>query len=176
MKKIFATIPKWFYIILMYLGIFSYIDSCAERHNNKYFEYAEKVFIDEASYMNEREALSAEISYYKSPQILKKQHNRDLTGKEIIHICNEIEKKNKEDKGFTIGSTTFHLYIKVADIKDYALDHPDEIIAHEFYFEGIFTTYSIENKYNKRSMKIIVIPKVKDQAKKYRTISEFILY
>ncbi len=49
-------------------------------------------------------------------------------------------------------------------------------IAHEFYFEGIFTTYSIENKYNKRSMKIIVIPKVKDQAKKYRTISEFILY
>lgn len=188
MKKIFATILKWFYTILkwfytilMYLVIFSCIDSCidscAERHNNKYFEYAEKVFIDEASYMNEREALSTEIGYYKSPQILKKQHNRDLTGKEIIHICNEIEKENTElSRRLEMGEIMFAVLTKVSDIKDYALDHPDEIIAHEFYFEGIFTTYNIENKYNKRSMKIIVIPKVKDQAKKYRTISEFILY
>lgn len=141
---------------------------------DKYFEYAEQKFIEEASIMTEREALSNEIDYYKPPYIKIRKHVRDLTGKEIIHICNKIERENFEAlerlrKNETwVVSTTF-----VKDIKEYALDNPNKIIAHEFYFSGTFTTYSRGSKYHDTGMSLIIVPKLEDNRDKYRFIYSY---
>jgi len=127
---------------------------------DKYMEFAEQKFIEKASYITERQALSSEIDYYKPPYIKVRKHVRDLTGKDIIHICNIIEKENME-RIFPTRS--------VGSLKEYALDNPNKIIAHEFYFSGTFTTADRESKYNDRSMSFIIIPKLEGyEGEKYR--------
>lgn len=141
---------------------------------DKYIEYAERKFIEKASIMTEREAMSKEIDYYKPPYIKIRKHVRDLTGKEIIHICNKIEKENEEAHEQLRRKETWVIYTQfVNDIKEYALDNPNKIIAHEFYFSGTFTTYSRENKYHDTSMSYIIVPKLEDKRDKYRFIYTF---
>lgn len=133
--------------------------------NDKYIEYAEQKFIEKASYMTEREALSHEIDYYKPPYVKERTHVRDLTGKDIIHICNIIQKENIEDIELLRIFPTRH----VDSLKEYALDNPNKIIAHEFYFSGTFTTGDREKKYSDRSMSFIIIPKLEGYGgEKYR--------
>ena len=134
--------------------------------NDKYIEYAEQKFIEKASYMTEREALSHEIDYYKPPYVKERTHVRDLTGKDIIHICNIIQKENYKDAERVLYTGTF--VNTIDNIKEYALDNPNKIIAHEFYFSGTFTTYSRENKYSDKSMSFIILPKFEDDMNKYR--------
>ena len=123
---------------------------------DKYMKFAEQKFIEKASYITERQALSYEIDYYKPPYIKVRKHVRDLTGKDIIHICNIIEKENREDIELLRIFPTRH----VGSLKEYALDNPNKIIAHEFYFSGTFTTADRESKYKDRSMSFIIIPKL----------------
>jgi len=125
-------------------------------------DYAEKVFIKQKSFMTEREALSKEINYYKPPYIYKKQHVEKLTGKDLISICNEIERENNERrKRYERGEAFSALEIRVSDIKEYALDHPNDIVANKFYFEGRFTNYSEDSKYSNIGAFVIVVPEVK---------------
>ena len=132
---------------------------------DKYMEFAEQIFIEKAP-ITEREALSEEIDYYKPPYIKVRKHVRDLTGKDIIHICNIIEKENMEDIKLLRIFPTRRL---VGSLKEYALDNPNKIIAHEFYFSGTFTTAKRESKYNDRSMSFIIIPKLEGyEGEKYR--------
>ena len=133
---------------------------------DKYFEYAEQKFIEKASFVTERQALSHEIDYYKSPSIKVRKHVRDLTGKDIIHICNIIEKEHMEDIELL---RIFPTRRYVGSLKEYALDNPNKIIAHEFYFSGTFTTGDREKKYSDRSMSFIIIPKLEGcEGEKYR--------
>lgn len=133
---------------------------------DKYMEFAEQKFIEKASYITERQALSYEIDYYKPPYIKVRKHVRVLTGKDIIHICNIIEKENMEDIKLLRIFPTRRL---VGSLKEYALDNPNKIIAHEFYFSGTFTTASRKSKYNDRSMSFIIIPKLEGyEGEKYR--------
>lgn len=134
--------------------------------DDKYIEYAEQKFIEKASFFTERDALSHEIDYYKPPYIKTRQHVRDLTGKDIIHICNIIQTENREDPERILYTGT---YVETIDnIKEYALDNPNKIIAHEFYFSGTFTTGDRKSKYTDRSMSFIVVPKLEDNINKYR--------
>ena len=127
---------------------------------DKYMEFAEQIFIEKAP-ITEREALSSDIDYYKPPYIKVRKHVRDLTGKDIIHICNKIEKENEEKEERLRRRETWVVSITfVGDIKEYALDNPNKIIAHEFYFSGTFTTGDREKKYSDRSMSFIIIPKL----------------
>lgn len=126
---------------------------------DKYFEYAEQKFIEEASTITERIALSYEIDYYKPPCVKARKHVRDLTGKDIIHICNIIKKEDMEYFE-RIGIRYSALARDVADIKEYALDNPNKIIAHEFYLSGTFTIADRESKYMDQSMSFIIIPKL----------------
>ena len=135
---------------------------------DKYMEFAEQIFIEKAP-ITEREALSEEIDYYKPPYIKVRKHVRDLTGKDIIHICNKIEKENEEKEKRLRRRETWVVSITfVGDIKGYALDNPNKIIAHEFYFSGTFTTGSREKKYGDRSGSFIILPKLEGVEHKYR--------
>ena len=46
---------------------------------DKQMDFAETKFIEEVAYMDEKEALSKEIDYYKAPQITVRKHIRTLT-------------------------------------------------------------------------------------------------
>lgn len=141
-------------------------DSWNKYQINNYLEYAEQKFIEKATYITERQALSHEIDYYKPPYIKVRKHVRDLTGKDIIHICNIIEKENMEDLDLLRMFPTRRL---VGSLKEYALDNPNKIIAYEFYFSGTFTTGNRESKYKDRSMSFIIIPKLEGyEGEKYR--------
>lgn len=122
-------------------------------------DLAEAQFIKELSYMNEKEALSKEIGYYKAPEITYKKHIRSLTGKDLIHECNQIMDENNNKDYIQFGPTLFKITKNVADIKAYALEHPNEIIANEFKFSGIFTHFGA-NKYGEIKAVVIVIPEL----------------
>lgn len=80
--------------ILLIIGF----SSCTKSINQQ-MDLAEAQFIKELSYMTEKEALSKEINYYKAPEITYKEHIRSLTGKDLIHECNQIMEEDnvKED-------------------------------------------------------------------------------
>ena len=128
--------------------------SCGPSINSQ-MDKAESIFIDEVQYMTKEDALSKEINYYKAPNISTRTHVRSLTGKDLIHECNRvIDEDNRKD--FThFGPTTFKIIRRVGDIKDYAIKHPDDIVAEEFYFEGTFTHYN--NGYGDRMARVIYV-------------------
>ena len=106
-----------------------------------------------------KEALSNEIDYYKAPEITYKEHTRSLTGKDLIHECNQIMEEDNNKDYIQFGPTSFKITRKVADIKAYALEHPNEIIANEFKFSGIFTHFGA-NKYDEKKAIVIVVPEL----------------
>lgn len=124
---------------------------------SKQMDLAESFFIEEKAIMTKKEALSKEIDYYEDPKVTYRNHVRSLTGKDLIHICNNIIKWNNDDTRSSFLGIRF--IIKVDDIKKYALEHPDDIVANEFRFEGVFTCYS-QNKYTKNEAVIFYIPKL----------------
>ena len=110
---------------------------------------AEAKFISETQIMSEQDALSNEISWYKAPQITERTLTRKLSGKDIIHEMNQLLKENENAKPDGIFGWKFSWNGEwIAKAKDYAVQHPDEIIAVEYYFTGIFTNYSAESKYS----------------------------
>ena len=119
---------------------------------------AESIFIDEVQYMTKEEALSKEINYYKAPNISVRTHKRSLTGKDLIHECNLVIEENNSKEFSNWGPMTFKVTRRVDDIKDYAIKHPDDIVAEEFYFEGTFTHYN--NGYGDRMARVIYVSKL----------------
>ena len=105
--------------------------------------------------MTKKEALSKEINYYKEPEITTRIHKRSLTGRDLIHECNRIIDENNNKDYLNFGPTTFKIIRRVDDIKDFAIEHPDDIVAEEFYFEGTFTHYN--NGYDTRNANIIYV-------------------
>lgn len=119
-------------------------------------ESAQQQFISEVQYMTEREALANEISYYKKPQITVKRKVRDLTGKAAIHECNLLQKENEEkERALRNGQVSVIRTWKFYSEKEYAVDHPNDIVGAEYYFEGIFTHYN--HGYERRKAKVLCI-------------------
>ena len=133
-------------------------NSCTKSISQQ-MDLAEAQFIKEQSYMTEKEALSKEIDYYKAPEITYKKHTRSLTGKDLIHECNQIMEEDNNKDYTQFRPTSFKITRKVADIKTYALEHPNEIIANEFKFSGIFTHFGTNN-YGERKAIVIVVPEL----------------
>ena len=147
------TIRLSIYVFIMALCMILY--SCTSSID-KQMDFAETKFIEEVAYMDEKEALSKEIDYYKAPQITVRKHIRTLTGKDLIHECNKVIKENEErrrSKALIIRT------VNVSDIKQYALEHPEDIVANEFEFSGTFTHFG-QDKYGQRTAIVIVIPKL----------------
>lgn len=126
----------------------------------KQMNLAEKEFIKKVSTLTEREALSKGIDYYKAPEITTRRHIRSLTGKDLIKICNDVTNSNKEEQNkLNNGQRSIIITHNVSDIKEYALNHPDKIVANEYEFSGVFTHYG-KSKYGQRSATIIIIPQI----------------
>lgn len=130
------------------------ITSCTESID-KQMRATELEFIKNRTIMTKKDALSKEIDYYKDPEITNRRHTRSLTGKELIHECNKIMKEDEEH----IERDGYGIKRKAYDIKEYAIQNPDQIIANEFVFSGVFTHYG-EDKYEKYTESIIYIPKL----------------
>lgn len=84
--------------LLLIVALFSSCDQVQNSSSNyagKYGEYAKQAFLEKRSYMTEREALSKEIGWYKAPQITDYSYYGDMTGKDIISICNKIIAENE---------------------------------------------------------------------------------
>lgn len=125
---------------------------------------AEAQFISESQIMSEQDALSKEISWYKAPQITERTVSRNLTGKDVIHEMNLLLKENEEARPDAIFGWTFKWSGEwIAKAKDYAVQHPDEIIATEYYFTGVFTNYSADSKYSTIRKRLLYIYKPVDQ-------------
>ena len=124
---------------------------------SKQMDLAESFFIEKRAIMTKKEALSKEIDYYEDPQITYRNHVSSLTGKDLIHICNQIIKwNNDEDRLSFLGIRST---IKVDDIKKYAIEHPEDIVANKFEFRGIFTCYGLK-KYTEQKATFIFILKL----------------
>lgn len=130
----------------------------SSNYQGEFGKYAKQAFLEEQKYMSEREALSKEIHWYKEPQITSFSYEGDLSGKDIISLCNKIEAEN-ESKTQDISDGIYWVAIcyNVSDIKEYALDHADELIASRYHISGIFTTYSEEHHYSTESNNVIVV-------------------
>lgn len=106
-------------------------------------EDAKKFFIEESQIMSEKDALAKEINYYRPPQIIRAEYIGTLTGKNLIHIANQIEKENQEqrealDKGLTWCAVTYN----VSDVKEYGINNPNTNVAKLYLFGGDFVHYS----------------------------------
>ena len=119
-------------------------------------EEAQQQFINEVQYMTEKEALANEINYYKEPQMTVYRKVRDLTGKDAIHECNLLEKENAEkESALRNGQVSVIRTWNCYQEKQYAVDHPNDIVGAEYYFEGTFTHYN--NGYDTRKAKVLCI-------------------
>jgi len=119
-------------------------------------ESAQQQFIKEVQYMTEKEALSNEISYYKKPRITVKRKVRDLTGKAAIHECNLLGEENAENRRAIKSGQAYAVGIwNYQAEKKYAVDHPNDIVGAEYYFEGVFTHY--DNGYGTKKAKVLCI-------------------
>lgn len=129
-----------------------------DTNGSKYGKYAMQAFLEERSYLSERDALSNEIVWYKEPQITDYSYYGDMTGRDIISICNKINAENERKEDDLRNHRTWVIRThNVGDIKEYALNHPDEYIASKYHLAATFTTYSQENPYSNQSNDVIVI-------------------
>lgn len=142
-------------IVFMFVSM---LCACDFMNNSKTgsIEDAQQQFISEVQYMTEKDALANEINYYKEPQITVYRKVRDLTGKDAIHECNLLEKENIEkENALRNGQVSVIRTWNCFQEKQYAVDHPDDIVGAEYYFEGIFTHYN--NGYDTRKAKVLCI-------------------
>lgn len=102
-------------------------------------EDAQQIFIKAVQTMTEKEALADEISYYRKPQITVRRKVRELSGKAVIHECNLLLKENRKEREGrnSIG----RVWLNVDKVREYAVEHPNDIVGAEYYFEGVFTHY-----------------------------------
>lgn len=127
-------------------------------NGSKYGKYAMKAFLEKRSYMSERDALSNEIGWYTEPHIIDYSYCGDMTGRDIISICNKINAENERGLENLRAGRTWCVYShNVGDIKEYALNHPDKYIASKYHLAATFTTYSKENPYSNQSNDVIVV-------------------
>ena len=147
---------KNFYVFF----IFSLLFVACEPSIEEQMEKAEAIFIDEVQYMTYEEALSKDINYYREPEIITRTHKRSLTGKELIRECNRVIKEDNDKEYTQFGPTSFKTVRYVDNIKEYAIKHPDEILANEFFFVGTFTHFA--NGYSEKEAKVIYVPKLDD--------------
>lgn len=137
------------------------LTSCNQNKTSIYGEYAKQAFLEERSYMSERDALSKEISWYKAPQITDYSYYGEMTGKDIISICNKIIAENEQAMEDLRANRTWCAFThNVGDIKDYAINHPNETIASKYHLAANFTTYNQANPYSNQSNDVIVIRSV----------------
>ena len=150
------------FTILILLSLLSSCDYIADKTPS--LDEAVAKFISETQIMSEQDALSKEISWYKAPQITERTLSRKLRGKDVIHEMNLPLKENENAKPDGVFGWTFTWNGEwIAKAKDYAVQHPDEIIAVEYYFTGIFTNYSAESKYSTIRKRLLYIYKPVDQ-------------
>lgn len=151
-------------VLLILSSIVSLLTSCNLFNQTPSLDEAQEYFIEECQIMTKEEALSKEIGYYQDPVITERTFIRHLTGKDVIHEMNLLLKENEEETTSIIPWITVQWneqWINTA--KNYAVKHPDEIIAAEFHFTGIFTTYSEEDKYETYSRRLLFIYKPVNQ-------------
>lgn len=145
--------------LIIILGCCNYIGNKAPS-----LDSAENQFISESQIMTEQDALSQEITWYKVPQITEREISRNLNGKDVIHEMNLLLKENENtspDGLFGLSVTWNAEWI--AKAKNYAVSHPDDIIATEYYFTGVFANYDIESKYSTIRKRLLYIYKPVDQ-------------
>jgi len=150
---------------LIYFMLLLGIVSCNQMNSNGsdcLAKYAQEAFIMQCSYMSERDANSNEIDYYKAPEITEAKFTCLYTGKDLVHLCNQIEEKNeyKSANPIQFGPTTYSITYPVGDIKEFALDNMNSIVASQYHFSGIFTNYNKETKYSVETSNVLIIPKL----------------
>lgn len=114
------------------------VTSCVESISSQEKKVKE-IFIKEAELLTKKEALSKELDYHE-PYINECRHTRSLNGKDLIHECNRVMKEDEEKEGW--GPSQIKRIRRVWDLKDYAIEHSDEIVANEFYLVGTFTSFT----------------------------------
>lgn len=155
------TVMRYVYtIFIILLSLFSSCDFILDKTPS--LDEAEDKFISEAQIISEKEAISEEISWYRAPQITERTLSRKLNGKDVIHEMNLLLKENEDAKPGIYGMT-FTWNVKwINKAKDYAVEHPDEIIAAEYYFTGIFTNCNEKSKFSTIRRRLLYIYKPVD--------------
>lgn len=110
-------------------------------------EEAEKVFIKKNEIITSKEALAEELSYYKSPAITERCFSRYLTGRDVIHEMNILLKEEASNSIVWKYTNSIHNPDLLNRAKSRGVDHPDDIIAAEYYFSGTFTSNRGYEKY-----------------------------
>lgn len=116
-------------------------------------------FIEENRFMTEKDALSKEVNYYREPRIIRSSVICELTGRDLIHIANEITREDNEKEMIQFGPTSFKIIRNVQDIKDVGMDNPDKNVGTLYVLGGDFVHY---NNGAQRNWKLaIYVPKIK---------------
>lgn len=149
------------------IGLSIYFSFLPDKSIGKLEEYAQEEFCKEMQYMDERTAISEEIDYYKAPSFSTSEHIASLTGKQVIHICNRVKDYDEKKDFVHYGPSSFKKILKMNDIKEYAVDHPDDIVAELFYFDAQFTHFG--NGYSSEHAYVLVCPDIPTTNQKFRS-------
>ena len=149
------------------IGLTVYISVIPDKSIGRLQEYAQEEFCKEMQYMDERTAISEEIDYYKAPSFSTSEHIASLTGKQVIHICNRVKDYDEKKDFVHYGPSSFKKILKMNDIKEYAVDHPDDIVAELFYFDAQFTHFG--NGYSSEHAYVLVCPDIPTTNQKFRS-------
>lgn len=140
---------KRFFYLLLGLILFNgcnYFDSI---QMNKALDH----FIRFEQIVNEHDALSNELDWHE-PVVIQKQKTRNLTGKELISICNKYgsDPDSQMNPLFYYNQNRCNFY----ELKEFGIEHPNKKVAVEFFFKMKCLTYS--NKDQIISGTVVYVP------------------
>lgn len=100
-------------------------------------------FIRFEQVINEHDALARELDWHE-PEVIQKQKIRNLTGKDLISICNKYggSSDSRANPLFYYNQNKCNFF----ELKEFGIEHPDKNVAVEFAFKMKCLTYSNKDK------------------------------
>lgn len=112
-------------------------------------------FIRFEQIVNEHDALSRELDWHE-PRVIQKQKTRNLTGKDLISLCNKYgsEPDSQANPMFYYNKNRCDFH----ELKEFGIEHPDKNVAVEFTFKIECLNYS--NTDTVVSGTVVYVPKL----------------
>ena len=151
-------------ILICFISLYSCAFQSTEQEVKEFF-IKENLYIK-----NEKDALKNEIDWFEEPKILECYKEKDLTGKDLIHLSNilyrfmeESNKRTEDDLRSGREKWGIHYSYPINSLKELGADNPDKKVAELWYLSGKFATYSKDHKFATNKSHVLIVPKLNEK-------------
>lgn len=140
---------KFWTIVLLATALLNACSQIGPVQMNRALEH----FIRFEQIVDEHDALANELDWHE-PVVIQKQKTRNLTGKELISICNKYgsDPDSQMNPLFYYNQNRCNFY----ELNEFGIEHPNKKVAVEFFFKMKCLTYS--NKDQIISGTVVYVP------------------